>query len=149
MKLTTQSHSSIRLLLEEALNNFTNGEGALAVTDIHLQPNSDTGELTLFDDDDAELARTIISEFVAYSQPDFYRSFEKIVRAELKSIKEAGLLDKVCIMKPYSFVLVDEEKESISELLIVDDEDTVLVDDELLKGLDEELNEFLKELLEK
>lgn len=52
------------------------------------------------------------------------------------------------ILKPYSFVLVDEEKETIAELLLVDD-DTILVNDELLKGLDKELDEFLKELLEK
>ena len=34
------------------------------------------------------------------------------------------------------------------ELLLVDD-DTMLVNDELLKGLDKELDDFLKELLEK
>ena len=43
---------------------------------------------------------------------------------------------------------VDEAKETIAELLLVDD-DTILVNDELLKGLDKELDEFLKELLEK
>ena len=52
-------------------------------------------------------------------------------------------------MKPYSFVLVDDDKETVSELLLVDDEDTMLLDDELLKGLDEELDAFLKNLLEK
>jgi hypothetical protein len=52
------------------------------------------------------------------------------------------------ILKPYSFVLVDEERETIAELLLVDD-DTLLVNDELLKGLDQELDAFLKELLEK
>jgi len=56
--------------------------------------------------------------------------------------------DKVTILKPYSFVLVDEDKETVTELLLVDD-DTMLVNDELLKGLDEELDSFLKELLEK
>lgn len=149
MKLTTQSHSSIRLLLEEALNNFTNCEGGLAVTDIHLQPNSDTGEFILFDDDDTELARTIITEFVEYNEPDFYPSLEKIVRGELKLVHESGLLERARIMKPYSFVLVDDDKESVAELLLVDDDDTLIVNDELLKGLDEELNEFLKDLLEK
>ena len=45
-------------------------------------------------------------------------------------------------------MLVDEDKETISELLLVDD-DTLLVNDELLKGLDKELDDFLKDLLEK
>ena len=34
------------------------------------------------------------------------------------------------------------------ELLLIDDEDTLLLSDELLKGLDEELDDFLKKLLE-
>ena len=63
-------------------------------------------------------------------------------------MKECGEFDKLTILKPYSFVLVDEERETIAELLLVDD-DTLLVNDELLKGLDQELDAFLKELLEK
>jgi hypothetical protein len=51
-------------------------------------------------------------------------------------------------MKPFSFVLVDDDKETIAELLLLDD-DTLLVNEELLKGLDEELDAFLKDLLEK
>ena len=54
----------------------------------------------------------------------------------------------VTILKPFSFVLVDDDRETIAELLLMDD-DTLLVNEELLKGLDEELDSFLKELLEK
>ena len=39
-------------------------------------------------------------------------------------------------------------EETIAELLLLDD-DTLLVNEELLKGLDEELDAFLKDLLEK
>lgn len=64
-------------------------------------------------------------------------------------IERYGVLDKLAIMKPYSFVLVDEDRETVTELLLIDDEDTLLLNDELLKGLDEELDAFLKDLLEK
>ena len=63
-------------------------------------------------------------------------------------MKDNGDFDKLTILKPYSFVLVDEDRETVAELLLIDD-DTLLVNDELLKGLDEELDTFLKELLEK
>ena len=43
---------------------------------------------------------------------------------------------------------MDDGKETVAELLLMD-EDTLMVNDELLKGLDEELNAFLKDLLEK
>ena len=62
-------------------------------------------------------------------------------------MKSKGTFDEVTVLKPYSFVLVDDEKETLAELLLMDD-DTLLVNDELLKGLDEELDEFLKKLLE-
>ena len=39
--------------------------------------------------------------------------------------------------------------ETIADLLLVDDEETLFLNDELLKGLDDELNAFLKDLLEK
>lgn len=42
---------------------------------------------------------------------------------------------------------MDDDRETIAELLLMDD-DTLLVNEELLKGLDEELDSFLKELLE-
>ena len=67
----------------------------------------------------------------------------------INALKDTGVLDKLAIMKPYSFVLVDEDRETVTELLLIDEEDTLLLNDELLKGLDEELDAFLKDLLEK
>ena len=74
---------------------------------------------------------------------------ERILRGEINSLKDKGTLDKLCILKPYSFVLVDDDKETVAEIMLIDDEDTLLLNDELLKGLDEELDAFLKDLLEK
>ena len=73
---------------------------------------------------------------------------ERILSNLLCNMKNQGDFDKLTIMKPFSFVLVDDDKETIAELLLLDD-DTLLVNEELLKGLDEELDAFLKDLLEK
>jgi hypothetical protein len=51
------------------------------------------------------------------------------------------------IMRPFSFVLVDEEHETLQDLVIIDNEDTVILDGNLLEGLEEDLDNFLKELL--
>ena len=59
------------------------------------------------------------------------------------------MLDNTSLMKPYSFTLIDDHKETVAELLLVDDDTLLLNDGELLKGLDKELDAFLKELLEK
>lgn len=149
MEMSEQSRVAITSALKEALCRYVSGGEESVVTDIHLQPNSESGELVIYDDDDKVLARTIINEWVEYDSDDFYAVVEPILRAELEALKATGLLEKLSLMKPYSFVLVDEEKETVDELLLVDDEETLLLNDELLKGLDEELDAFLKDLLER
>lgn len=149
MKMSEQSRASIVSALKTALCRYTSEGDETVVTDIHLQPSSESGELIIFDDDDQELSRTIINEWVEYESDDFYTVVEPILRAEVEALKESGKLEKLCLMKPYSFVLVDEDKETVAELLLVDEDDTLLLNDELLKGLDEELDAFLKDLLER
>ena len=85
---------------------------------------------------------------MTYEGDDFYENMERILSNQLCNMKNQGDFDKLTIMKPFSFVLVDDDKETIAELLLLDD-DTLLVNEELLKGLDEELDAFLKDLLEK
>lgn len=149
MKMSEQSRASIVSALKTALCRYTSEGDETAVTDIHLQPNSESGELIVFDDDDQELSRTIINEWIEYESDDFYTVVEPILRAEVEALKESGKLEKLALMKPYSFVLVDEDKETVAELLLVDEDETLLLNDELLKGLDEELDAFLKDLLER
>ena len=149
MKMSEQSRASIVSALKTALCRYASEGDETVVTDIHLQPNSESGELIIFDDDDQELSRTIINEWVEYESDDFYTVVEPILRAEVEALKESGKLEKLCLMRPYSFVLVDEDKETVAELLLVDEDDTLLLNDELLKGLDEELDAFLKDLLER
>ena len=149
MNISEQSHSSIASMLKEAISRYVSGNDNAVVTDIHLQPNPDSGELVIFNDEDEELARGIIDEWVEYESDDFLGQTEQVLRNAVGKLQQEGLLDKLCLMKPYSFVLVDEDKETVAELLVVDDEETLLLNDELLKGLDEELDAFLKDLLEK
>ena len=149
MNISEQSRSAIVSSLNEAISKYKLGGESSVVTDIHLQPKQDSGELNIFDDDDKILSSVSVDEWTKYEGDKFYKEVELILRSELTSMKNKGLFDKLCLLKPYSFVLVDEEKETVAELLLVDDEDTLLLNEELLKGLDEELDVFLKELLEK
>lgn len=148
MKLSAKSQAALTAAVQEALGRYLQGEENSVVTDLHFQPKSDSGELVIYNDDDEELARTIIEEWVEYADDDFYTQVEHLLRAELTDMKNKGALEKVCIMRPYSFVLVDDDKETVTDLLLMDDEDTLLLNEDLLKGLDEELDDFLKKLLE-
>lgn len=149
MDISEQSHAAIASVLEEALKRYASAGEESVLTDIHLLPNQDSGELIILDDDENVLARTVIAEWVNYEGDDFYMEIEPLLRTEVTALKEQGLLDKLSLMKPYSFVLVDDEKETVADLLLMDDNETLFLNDELLKGLDEELDAFLKDLLEK
>lgn len=53
MKLSTQSQIAIQTSLREAMGRFVaEGEEQTVITDIHLQPKQDTGELIIFNDDE-------------------------------------------------------------------------------------------------
>ena len=122
-------------------------EKQLAKLEEKNTPKRTTRDL-VFDDEDEELANTSIEEWMTYEGDDFYENVERILSSLLCNMKNEGKFDKLTILKPFSFVLVDDDRETIAELLLMDD-DTLLVNEELLKGLDEELDSFLKELLEK
>ena len=118
------------------------------MTDIYLQPNMQSGELSVFDDDDELLASSVIPEWENANPEDFYSGCELALKKVLNQLFSAGEFASLPIMKPYSFVMVDAEKETLAELLIVDEEETMFLSGELLQGLDDELNTFLKDLLE-
>lgn len=147
MKLNHKSQEQIRSVIRTALEAFPCNGSQPAITDIYLQPNQQTGELLLFNDEDKDLAVATIEEWIGCEDTEFYKHAERILRNILTKLKESGDLEKASILQPYSFVLVDEDKETIADLLLQDD-DIMLIHEELLKGLDQELDSFLKELLE-
>lgn len=148
MKLSVQSHTSIVATLQKAWEKYATIKEQDAVTDIYLQPHLGTGELVILNDDDEVLASTVVKEWGEANPEDFYVSCEVTLKKILNQLRNAGEMVLLHIVKPYSFVLVDQAKETIAELMLVDEDETMLLSDELLKGLDEELNAFLKELLE-
>ena len=148
MKLSTQSHNSIVSAIQEALSNYSLNKEENQVTDFYLQPDCQSGKLVLFDDEEVELACVIVDEWVEANPEDLYADVEFSLKKVLNRLREMGVLENLKFLKPYSFVLVDQEKETIADLLLVDDEETLFLNDELLKGLDDELNAFLKDLME-
>ncbi len=148
MKLSQQSLSLIESTIRKAVGKFERSHEQTTITDIFLQPNSTSGEFCLFDDEDTDLGNVLISEWVSYEGDDFLDKAGNVLRPILNGLRHEGLFDKLNILQPYSFVLIDEDKETITDLLLMDD-DTLLVDGGLLAGLDEELDSFLKDLLEK
>ena len=148
MKLNKTSYTSIASVIQDALKKYASIENKSVVTDIYLQPNMQSSELSVFDDDDELLGTATIQEWENVNPEEFQSGCELVLKKVLNQMFSAGELASLPIMKPYSFVMVDAEKETLAELLIVDEEETMFLSGELLQGLDDELNTFLKDLLE-
>ena len=144
MKATEQTIQQIERAIRKVADKFpTNVESGI-LTDIHLRVNQDTGELVAFDDDDKEITRCIIEQWIDNKDDDFYKEAAGILRSVLS--KQKDTIEKMAILKPYSFVLEDEDHEHLAELYLVDDE-TLIIDQELMAGLDKDLDKFLEDLL--
>ena len=97
-----------------------------------------------FNDEGEEITRCVVEEWIENNDNNFNENITALLRAEALNLKD--VIDGLGIMKPYSLVLEDEEGENIAELYVADD-DTIIAGNELLPGLEEDLDEFLKKLL--
>ena len=110
------------------------------------QVKQESGELLIFNDDDVELTRCVVEEWIDNKDDDFYEAVQPILKKAIAALSDT--LDNLNILKPYSFVLIDEDRETVADLYLVDD-DTLIIDSDLMKGMEEDLNAFLENLLKK
>lgn len=143
MSLSRETHNRLQEAIAKMTKEFITAEET-KVTDFYIYVNGSNGDVTIMDDDDNSLARVHIIEWEGEHNEEVY---EKELRSILTEMHNDGQFDSLNIAKPYSFVLTDDDHQSIVDLLIVDD-DTVILSEGLLKGFDEEMDEFLKKLLE-
>ena len=146
MKLSPSTVASLHDALNKIVTLSTGEEDQWLSTDFYFMPDRDNGHLLITDDNDTEIAQAQIPEWAGYTGDDFYTKAEAALLEAIKEANKEGELERLAVWMPYSFVLVDEDRESICDLLLVDD-DTLVVTDSLLKGLDTELNEFIEKLL--
>ena len=143
MSLSRETHDRLQEAIKNMAKEFITAEET-KVTDFHIYVDGNKGDVIIMDDDDNSLARVHILEWEGEHNEEV---FEKELRNLLAEMHKEGCFDSLNIAKPYSFVLTDDDQQSIVDLLIIDD-DTIILSEDLLKGFDEEMNAFLKKLLE-
>ena len=107
MKISVKSHNIIAEALGKALEKYSEAAQS-AVTDIQLQPHVQSGELTILNDDDEVLGSVVVEEWIASMPENFYEDAEVALKRILNQLGESGVFASLRILKPYSFVLVDE-----------------------------------------
>ena len=144
MNFKEQTQQQLERALRKLAEKFPAEQEATMLSDIHFRVSQDTGEVTILDDDDRELTRCVVEEWIDNKDDEFYESITPVIRHCLST--HSLLADNLSILKPYAFVLEDDDREAVAELYVVDG-DTVIVDPDLMEGLDKDLDDFLENLL--
>ena len=144
MNINEQTFQQIDRAIRKIADKYPATEDASLMTDIHIRVTQETGEMTAFDDDDVEINRCVIEQWINNADDNFYDQIASVIRKCLE--KQKDIIEQMSILKPFSFVLENDDKESVEELYLVDDE-TVIIDPDLMEGLGEDLDAFLEKLL--
>lgn len=144
IKPSEQTTQQIERFLKKIAQKFPANEDTSFVTDIHVRVSQDSGEMVAFDDDDKEITRCVVEQWIGNTDENFYDDVERVLHNTIKAFDVVA--DNLGILKPYSFVLENDDKEAVGELYIADD-DTVIIGKDLMEGLDSDLDSFLDTLL--
>jgi hypothetical protein len=144
MKATEQTIQQVERFINKIAQKFPSQEEPTLFTDIHVRVSQESGDLLAFDDDEQEITRCVVEQWINNIEENFYDSVTLILRKQLKNM--SNVVDNLGILKPYSFVLENDDKENVAELYLADD-NTVIIGGDIMQGLDEELEKFLDDLI--
>lgn len=144
MQVTEQTTQQIERAIKKIAQKLPANEETSLLTDIHLLVSQDSGELIAYDDNDEEITRCVVEQWIDNKDESFYDEVTALLRKQLQQMHE--VVDNLGIMKPYSFVLENDDKESIAELYVADD-DTIIIGGDLMEGLDQDLDSFFDSLM--
>ena len=144
METSSLATQQIERFFNKIAQKYPEQEDISILTDIHIKVNQESGELRAYDDDGKEITRCVIDDWIDNKDDDFYNRVTSIMRQVTRQIHTT--LDNFGILKPYSFVLEDDEDANSAELYVADD-DTIIADGNLMEGLDEDLEQFLNNLM--
>lgn len=144
MKTSEQTLQQLDRAISKIADKFPSNVEAQIPTDIHIRVVQESGELLVFDDDDIEITRVVIEQWIDNKDEDFFHDVTDVLRQTM--YRNRQLLEGMSILKPFSFVLEDDEKESVAELFIADD-DTVIIGADIMADLSEDLDAFFEKLM--
>ncbi len=144
MKATEQTLQQIERTLKKIAQKLPQSEEPTLMTDIHLRVTQDSGEILVYDDNDKEITRCVVEQWIENRDEDFYEQVLELLRKELHRLE--SLSAHLGILKPYSFVLEDDDKEVVGELFVADGE-TIILGGELMENMEEDLDTFFANLM--
>lgn len=145
MNTTEQTLKQIERAIRKAAAKCPTFDNEPTLTDIYLQVKQDSGEILVHNDDDVELTRCVVEEWISHSSDNFYEEIQPVIGGVINSMRP-WLDENLNLLRPFSFVLVDEDGDIVTDLALIDD-DTIVVSGDLMEGLNQDLDLFFEHLM--
>ena len=138
--------STIESIIKQALGVFEAQQDANTLSDLYLYFDEENVNLIVYDDIENRLLESDLSNFVEFSDQSREEEVINAARVAVDKLNQESFFDKEYILKPFSVDFIDADFIVSEELIFIDDE-TLKLNDSLFTNLDQELNDFLKELM--
>ena len=124
MTATEQTKQSLERFFNKIAQKLPSCDEPSLMSDIHVRVSQESGDVMAFDDDENEITRCVVEPWIDNKEDDFYDKVTSQLRQQMTAMRQ--VVEGLGVMKPYSYVLEDDDKDSIAELYVVDD-DTIIV----------------------
>lgn len=149
MKNNQKIAEAVKALAEECVKKLQSLYQGEEITDFYIQFMPSENMIRIVDDDETLIARVALGSMNEDEDNEAAETTSSILVKELQNklakMNEDKMFDNVNVFHPFSFVYEDEEG-NMQDILIVDDAN-LIINDELLKGLDDDLDTFIDNLL--
>ncbi len=147
MKASSRTMTQINEVVDGILKRYprSGNPDDYVMTDLCFQVKWDTGELCVLNDDDEVVSSVVVDDWIDCQDDGVDEMAAAVLRQVLTSRR--GEIESLPLLKPYSFFMVDANRETVTELYLVDDNAIVVESGELMEGLDKDLDDFIDRLL--
>ncbi|WP_221411537.1 hypothetical protein [Dysgonomonas sp. 216] len=138
--------SKIKDVLSDAINSLINNYQGSSLTDIFLIVDEECGELSVFDDEQNLLSKSIIEEWEQFDD-EHPINYSKALREVVVEMDDNGYFNSLEVYTPFSINFSDEDFIVLDELLTIEDDSIIRIESDFMKRMDKEFDEFLDQLL--
>lgn len=150
----TMNHSeslsrAFERIVRRAFERLSQELSSNPLTDLLVYPDPENGEFSVLNDEHVCLVKDSVEAWTSLSEVNDEAELEiaaPLLKNLFAKLKKEGAFEQLNLQMPFSVLLVDDDMDSLEELLFMDD-DAVSLDEDLLKQVDKELGDFFKQLM--
>jgi hypothetical protein len=147
MKANKSLEPVLKSAILESLKNYDLTNDGSFLGDLYIYYDGENQTLTFFDDVEKELLAVNLNDEDILPDAELQREIKHTAQFVLKELEKEKAFDTGFICKPFTVSMVDSDFIVEEELIFIDD-DTLKLEGDLWSGLDKELDDFLKNLMQ-